>query len=155
MTFFEATMLFLSFAHPNEVRTLSHRAPFVAWAAHQAVAAEGPLFHDVADPVDATERLLLRIAYLESRGDWHAQNAQGDTGIAQLKAQWFGGHTDAEIMRDPILGFRLAIVALRTMQADCGGPAVRWLGAFATGKCGGAPMTARRRCAPVNLCEAT
>lgn len=155
MTFFEATFLFLSFAHRNEVPVLSHRAPFVAWAAHAAVAAEGPLFHDAIDPIEATEALLLRIAYLESRGDWTAKNAQGDVGIAQIRSEWFDGHSEAEIRRDPILGFRLALRALQTIRTACGGRAQRWLGAFASGKCDGAPLTARRRCAPLHLCDAT
>lgn len=154
LTFFDATMLFMTFAHPSEVRVLAHRAPIVAWAAHTAVVAEGSLFRGPT-AVDDTTMLLIRIAYLESRGDPAAENARGDVGIAQLQPQWFAGHTRAAIKRDPVLGFRLAIRALRSMQATCGGPAQRWLGAYASGVCGGAPITARRRCAPVGLCHAT
>jgi hypothetical protein len=50
------------------------------------------------------------------------------------------------------------IVGLQMLHAfkkACGGKALRWIGGYASGRCGGAPSVARARCAPLGLCERT
>lgn len=149
-------LLFLSFASKNEQKFLEPRADLVATSVIEAVDEEGALFgtDNTADDVSKTEKLLTRIVFLESRGNPRALNPDGDAGLAQLRQLWWDGHTRDEVF-EPVLNVRLAIRALKSLKASCGGNAQRWLGAYASGKCGGAPMVARIRCAPLGLCEAT
>lgn len=153
MTILQIAAFFLAFATQPEVRTLEARAETVAHAIDRAVVAEGTLFKG-PDAEDDTRKLLARIVYLESRGDPRAVNPAGDAGLCQIRSLWWEGRTLAEIL-DPDLNVRLALRALRSLRARCGGTAERWLGAYASGTCGGARRVARVRCAPLKLCEAT
>lgn len=147
-------LLFLSFASKNEKKMLEPRAePVASWIA-AGVEAEGSLFAG-DDGVEKTEKLLTRIVFLESRGDPRAVNAAGgDSGLTQLRPIWWSGHTREQIF-EPVLNVRLAIRALKSLKFSCGGNAQRWLGAYASGKCGGAPTVARIRCAPIGVCESS
>jgi hypothetical protein len=153
MFIFELSLLFMSWAQTGEYTIIAERAPIVAKAAQAAVAQEGPLF-DGEDGVDATEKLLMRIAYLESRGNFKAINPNGgDAGILQLR-----NLTKVElsyILSSPEAGMVMGLRRLHQVKATCGGSAERWLGAYASGKCGGAPKVARIRCAPLGLCGRT
>jgi soluble lytic murein transglycosylase-like protein len=114
---------------------------------------EEPLF-DGDDGRYKTALLLLSIGYHESRWNPSALNPDGDAGIMQTRAFWWKGHTKDEILADARLGYRIGLHALRELRKQCGGTAHRWLGAFASGKCGAAPIKARALCGPVRLCEA-
>lgn len=151
MTTAELALLFLSFASKNEKPLLEPRAVLVSESVVRAVDLEGPLFSG-DNKISDTERLLTRIVFLESRGNPLALNPDGDTGLAQLRQVWWDGHTRNEVF-EPVLNLRLAIRALKSLKVTCGGNAQRWLGAYASGKCGGAPTVARIRCAPLGLCE--
>jgi soluble lytic murein transglycosylase-like protein len=140
--------------HPNEGACRARLFDAVVHA--HAVAfdeTEAPLFSGPAGRYQ-TALLLLSIAYRESRWDPKALNPQGDAGIMQTRALWWDGHTREEILADARLGYRVGLHALQHLRETCGGNALRWLGAFASGKCGGAQMAARARCGPVGLCEA-
>jgi hypothetical protein len=140
--------------HPNESACRARLLDAVVHA--RAVAydeGEEPLFEG-EDGRFKTALLLLAIAYKESRWDAKALNPAGDAGVMQTRSLWWGGHTRDEILKDPELGYRLGLHALQHVRKACGGKAVHWLGAFASGKCGGAPSVARARCGPVGLCEA-
>ncbi len=139
--------------HPNESACRTRLLEAVVHA--RAVAydeAEEPLFSG-EDGRFKTALLLLSIAYHESRWNARALNPDGDAGIMQTRALWWDGHKKEEILGSPTLGYRLGLHALQHLRDTCGGNAKRWLGAFASGKCGSAPGMAGALCGPVRLCE--
>jgi len=142
--------------HPNESACRERLLDAVMFAREVAYdESEAPLFEG-PDGRYKTALLLLSIAYRESRWNAHALNPDGgDAGIMQTRALWWDGHKKEEILADPVLGYRVGLHALQHLRTVCGGPALRWLGAFASGKCGGAQSAARARCGPVGLCEAS
>lgn len=149
MTIYGLTLLFLTFASGTELDVLGERAPNVALAAVKAVEAVGPLFSG-EHGVDYTEQLLMRMAYLESRGNHKAINKQGDSGILQVN-----NLTDAEralVLSSPVEGMIMGLKRLHAAKKACGGNALRWIGAYASGTCGGAPQVARERCRVLGLC---
>ncbi len=149
MTIFELTVLFISFSSGTEQDLIAERAPNVALAAVKAVEKIGPVFSG-PNGIAYTEELLMRMAYLESRGNHKALNKQGDSGILQVN-----GLTDAErllVLSSPLEGMMMGLKRLHAAKKACGGNALRWLGAYASGTCGGAPQVARERCRTLGLC---
>lgn len=141
--------------HPNESVCRARLLDAVIHAREVAYDEnEAPLFTG-PDGRYKTALLLLSIAYRESRWNPRALNPDGDAGMMQTRALWWDGHTRDEILNDPVLGYRVGLHALQHLRSVCGGPARNWLGAFASGKCGGAPAAVRARCGPVGLCEAS
>ncbi|GAC1361726.1 MAG: hypothetical protein NVSMB47_14000 [Polyangiales bacterium] len=141
-----------SLLHPNDSITRGFLADAVVHARAVAYADdEAPLFTG-EDGRYKTALLLISIAHHESRWNPKALNPQGDAGIMQTRSLWWEGHTRAEILADQELGFRLGLHALRSLKETCGGNALRWLGAFASGKCGGAQSVAYGLCGKVGVC---
>ena len=141
-----------SLLHPNDTITRGFLADAVVHA--HAVAYdedEAPLFSG-EDGRYKTALLLVSIAHHESRWNPKALNPQGDAGIMQTRSLWWEGHTRADVLADQELGFRLGLHALRSLKETCGGNALRWLGAFASGKCGAAPSVAQGLCGKVGVC---
>lgn len=108
---------------------------------------------ECAPQATLTERaLLMSIGHHESRWDF---NAEGDGGRAlgafQLHGPWRVGVALEDLT--PCKQIELALDAMRYLHHVCGGSLVNWLGAYASGKCGGAPSKARELCAPVELCQ--
>lgn len=135
------------------VMILAAREP----AAASLVAPRGIAFATALLETEATpdERaILLSIAHHESR--W-TLSAIGDAGRAcgafQLHAPWRVGVSCDEIAADPHRQIALALHAIRYLKSVCVGPPLRWLGAYAGGTCGAAPLRARELCQPVNLCQ--
>lgn len=153
MSIFNLSLLFMSFAQRGEYAVIAERAPVVAEAARLAVEELGPVF-DGPDGAEASEKLLVRIAYLESRGDFRAVSKDGrDSGILQLRD--LAPDLRKLVLSSAIIGMLEGYRALHLHRKTCGGTAERWLGSFASGKCGGAPKVARVRCAALGLCERT
>jgi hypothetical protein len=155
----EAVMLYPLFMaaagliHPNEGACRARLLDAVLHARDVAYdEAEPPLFEG-EDGRFKTALLLLSIAYHESRWNSKALNPDGDAGIMQTRALWWGGYKKEQILGNPALGYRLGLHALQHLRGVCGGKSQRWLGAFATGKCGAAPGMSRALCGPVGLCE--
>jgi hypothetical protein len=141
--------------HPNESACRARLLEAVVHARDVAYdEAEAPLFEG-EDGRFKTALLLLSIAYHESRWNSKALNPDGDAGIMQTRALWWGGYKKEQILGNPALGYRLGLHALQHLRGVCGGKAHRWLGAFASGKCGGTPGMAGALCGPVGLCQAT
>lgn len=139
--------------HPNESTCRARLLDAVMHAREVAYDEhEEPLFSG-DDARLKTALLLLSIGYHESRWNPHALNPDGDAGIMQTRAVWWAGHTREQILGDAVLGYRLGLHALQHLRTVCGGNARRWLGAFASGKCGGAPGMAGALCGPVGLCN--
>lgn len=142
----------MAIVHPNDVITRGFLVDAVV-SAH-AIAydpSEPPLFSG-EDGRYKTALLLLAIAHHESRWNPKALNPAGDAGIMQTRSIWWEGHTREQILGDPVLAYRLGLHALRHVHDECGGTTLRWLGAFASGKCGGAPRVAIGLCGKVNVC---
>jgi len=142
----------MALLHPNDTITRGYVADAVVHA--RAVAydeAEEPLFSG-EDGRHKTALLLISIAHHESRWNPKALNPAGDSGIMQTRSIWWEGHTREEILSDAELGYRLGLHALRSLKETCGGSALHWLGAFASGKCGGAQGTAWNLCSKVGVC---
>lgn len=139
--------------HPNESLCRARLLDAVVHAREVAYDEnETPLFEGEEGRFK-TALLLLSIAYHESRWDSKALNPAGDAGIMQTRSLWWSGHKREEILGNPELGYRLGLHALQTVRKACGGKSQQWLGAFASGKCGGAPSVARALCGPVKLCD--
>lgn len=142
----------MALVHPNDSITRGLLADAVVQA--RAVAydeSEEPLFSGEEGRYK-TALLLVSIAHHESRWNPKALNPAGDSGIMQTRSIWWEGHTRAEILGDAELGYRLGLHALRTLKDKCGGSALNWLGAFASGKCGAAKATAWGLCGKVGVC---
>lgn len=151
MSIFTLSLLFMSFAQDGEYKVIAARAPEVAWAAMQAVEKVGPVFEDDEDG-SKTEMLLMRMAYLETRGDHTLVHPKdGAAGIVQVVG--LSNLRLSEVLRSSTEGFIEGLKKLRAAKEMCGGPAIRWIGGYASGKCGGAPSVSRERCGPVSLCE--
>jgi hypothetical protein len=127
------------------------------WETAQALAEvveELPPVYDGPEGRERTALLLWSMAYHESRWDpWAYNPTGGDTGIVQVRALWFRGHARDEILGDARLGFELGLRALLDCRKACGGTTTSWLGAYASGKCGGARSKVLLRCAPLGLCD--
>lgn len=142
-----------SLIHPNESACRARLLDAVLAAREVAYdESEAPLFAGESGRFK-TALLLLSIGYHESRWNPKALNPDGDAGIMQTRALWWGGHKKEEILGNAALGYRLGLHALQHLRETCGGKSVRWLGAFASGKCGGTPGMARALCGPVGLCD--
>lgn len=95
---------------------------------------------------------LLLIAWHESRWNPHAIGDQGRAwGAFQLHGPWRVGVPIYELTLSKQVV--LALDAIHYLRTLCGDHPMRWLGAFASGKCGGAPAKARELCAPLSLCN--
>ena len=152
---FRLFIVAVSLLHPNDTITRGYLVDAVVHARAVAFAEdEAPLFEG-EDGRFKTALLLISIAHHESRWNPKALNPQGDSGIMQTRSIWWEGHTREEILADEELGFRLGLHALHTLKDKCGGDALRWLGAFASGKCGGAPKVAWGLCGKVGVCSDT
>ena len=139
--------------HPNDSITRGHLVDAVIHA--HAVAYDPdvePLF-DGDDGRYKTALLLVSISHHESRWQPGALNSEGDAGIMQTRSIWWEGHSREEILADEDLGYRLGLKALQHVRAVCGGKALNWLGAFASGKCGGAPAVTYGLCGSVGVCS--
>ena len=151
---FRLFIVAVSLLHPNDTITRGYLADAVVHA--RAVAldpSEPPLFEgEEEEGRFKTALLLVSIAHHESRWNPRAVNPAGDSGIMQTRSIWWEGHTREEILSDAELGYRLGLHALRKLKDECGGSALRWLGAFASGKCGGAQGVAWGLCGKVGLC---
>lgn len=104
----------------------------------------------VAGLPEAERENWARILFVWSAHEsaWMA-DAVGDggksIGVMQVNAMWLGQHTTAEVLKDRALGFRIGLGIMRKLVAQCGSMA-GGLGAFASGKCGGAQVLVKRRC---------
>lgn len=145
------SLLFMSFAGNGEYKVIAARAPVVAWAAMEAVRLDGPVFDEDEDG-EKTMSLLTRIAYLESRGNHKAFNMDGgDAGITQVRG--LSLVELALVLSSPTEGMRAGLRRLKAAKTQCGGKAIRWIGGYASGTCGGAPKIAALRCQVLGLCE--
>ena len=152
MSIFTLSLLFMSFAQDGEYKVIAARAPIVAMAAQDAVAFVGPVFEDDEDG-SKTEMLLMRMAYLESRGDHTLVHPKdGAAGIVQVVGLY--GDARERVLASAYEGFVEGLKKLKNAKGQCGGPAIRWIGGYASGKCGGAPSVSRERCHVVGLCNA-
>ena len=150
MTIFPLCLLFMSWAQDGEHAIIASRAPSVAFASREATRILGPVF-DGEDGVDATEMLLERMTYLESRGDHKALSPDGAVGIIQIQSPSKALHDF--IVSSPTAGMIVGLHMLHAFKKKCGGKAIRWIGGYASGRCGGAPSVARERCGPLGLCD--
>jgi len=149
---FRLFIVAVSLLHPNDTITRGYLTDAVVTA--RAVAYdedETPLFSGEEGRYK-TALLLIAIAHHESRWNPKALNPQGDSGIMQTRSIWWEGHTREEILGNTELGFRLGLHALQFLKDKCGGNALHWLGAFASGKCGGAQSVAYGLCGKVGVC---
>lgn len=118
------------------------RAWTVAVAASDVAESEPEVFSG-RDGVWRTAQLLVSVAYHESKFDPHAVG-----GLTQLRPIWWGGARCIDLRSSPEFAFRRTLAAIRSMQVSCGTDPMRWLGAYASGACGGAPVVARALCGP-------
>jgi soluble lytic murein transglycosylase-like protein len=153
MSTIAAGLFFLSAHLLGPKETIAASRVWSAAEAVESVVEELPSLYEGPDGKRKTAELLFSIAYFESRLDPSAVNPAGDTGIVQVRSLWWRGHTRDEIIGNARLGFELGLRALLHLRQVCGGPTVRWLGAYASGVCGGGRSAALRRCGPVGLCE--
>lgn len=152
MSIFQLALLFMSFAQEGEGSVIAARAPTVAWAALIATRELGPVFENDEDGFK-TGSLLMRMAYLETRGDHTQTSADGLTCVGIVQVCGLSKSRQKEVLASPTEGMRVGLRWLHTLKKVCGGPALRWLGAYASGKCGGAAFVARQRCEVLGLCE--
>lgn len=96
-------------------------------------------------------KLLTVFGYHESE---FRTDAVGDSGRSLGVLQVWTGHLDPEhkeaILKDPALGFRLGYSTMRRLIRRCGSVKAG-LGAYATGRCGGAPKLVGWRCTQAGL----
>jgi hypothetical protein len=101
---------------------------------------------------EQTARLLVTWGYFEAA--WKA-DAVGDggrsIGVMQVNSMWLGPHKVADVLASRRLGFRLGLAIMRQAIAKCGS-VKSGLGAFASGKCGGAQELVERRCKLSGAC---
>lgn len=153
MRVFDLALLFMSWAKPGEAAVISSRAYSIAFHAHEVVQMYGPIF-DGEDGEDRSEELVVRIAFLESRGDPKAVSPDGrDVGVLQCRDLL--PEERKLVLGSVPHGMACGYEKLLHMRGFCRGPAIKWLGAYASGKCGGAASVARVRCGPLGLCDRT
>lgn len=128
------------------------RGPHMVWATQDALAAEGSFFKNDPDGIDAA-RLIMQIIYFESRGRTDAKTPEGDSGVMQVRSASSYGSSQKAVLESATVGIQVGIRILKESKKCCGGPAIRWLGAYASGKCGGVPQIMRLRCGPLELCD--
>lgn len=120
-----------------------------------------------AQALEMTEKLALAIEFHESSFDPMAVNDAEDCGLMQTKPWWIYKFTRSncyEVRHNIKLGIFVGMETLRYKRDECLkdlSPEKRstvtslyWLGAYASGKCGGAQKTARQLCAPAGVCDA-
>ena len=121
------------------------RAPSMIDDVQAVVDSEPPLF-DGDEGTTATARLLVVFAWLESA--FHA-DVKGDGGVSigvlQVSRYHLDGHEVDEVLADRRLGLRIGLRYMRELASRCGSVS-RGLGAYASGRCGGAPKLVARRC---------
>ncbi len=122
MSIFQLSLLFMSFAQSGEGSIIAARAPRVAWAAMIATRDLGPVFDDDEDGFK-TASLLVRMAYLETRGDHTQTSADGLTCVGIVQVCGLSSKRRREVLGSPDEGMR-----------------------------GGAPNVARLRCEVLGLC---
>jgi hypothetical protein len=152
MSIFQLALLFMSFAQEGEGPVIAARAPTVAWAALVATRELGPVFENDEDGFK-TGSLLMRMAYLETRGDHTQISSDGLSCVGILQVCALSSARRAKVRASAIEGMKAGLEWLHVLKKTCGGPSLRWLGAYASGKCGGASFVARQRCEVLGLCE--
>lgn len=148
------TLVFLLVASLNPQRSAAASASFADDVVH-VVLTEPPLFEgDVDEAKLETARLLGVFAEGESNGEARALGDGGAScGVTQLGFVARAGHSCESVRADRRLGLRLGLRWMIRMRNECGSVA-RGLGAFASGRCGGAAALVRRRCAAASvICE--
>lgn len=115
---------------------------------------EPPLF--AVDNEERTAALLIELSWREARWEHNVVGFDAPSlGSTQVlnPGRWLGV-TDAEVLASRRLGFRAGLAVLRYHRDQCGGTLVRWLGAFASGRCGLAEDVGRARCEVAGICDA-
>jgi hypothetical protein len=89
---------------------------------------------------------LAAVAFEESSWRWKDASLRGSRGercafqVGTTAVQW-SGHTEDEVVHDPVACLDAALNVMRLCVERCGeNPAEKWMGCYATaGTCGGAP----------------
>jgi hypothetical protein len=123
-----------------------------AWNIVEVAYDNPPLFDD-EDQYEASRKTAFVLATMMVGESGGKHDVIGDKdspygpsyGLLQAKTMWHMGWTKDDVLRDPIIGLTVGLEAMRTMRKKCGPKATVWLGAYASGKCGGAPEKIRYR----------
>lgn len=132
----------------------AHEPAAAPMVADRGIAFVGELLEHAPDASPEERALLVSIAHHESRWLYTAIGDKGKAwGAFELHPVWRVGVSRAAFFSSARVQIRLALSSLRSVVAACGGPALRFLGAYAGGTCGGAVHRARELCAPASLCD--
>ena len=148
MSIVNLAFFWLSMCNPTEKLAIA-RAFDISRAVTEAINIEG----DILEEHKNNYLLLLRMAYLESRGDYRISTVDGDYGIMQVRNPNLYGFTVIDVTSDMVTSFRAGIRVLKIAKENCGGTVQNYLGAYATGKCGGAPKLVKKRCEFIGICN--
>jgi hypothetical protein len=123
----------------GDVPVIEARAEDVADGVANVVELDEPLF-DGPFAEMRTGLLLLRIARHESAFDAKAKNAAGDCGVGQVASAMANmlGSSCGQMQESATEGFRVSLLVLHEAKHSCGSDLHRFLGAYASGKCGAA-----------------